>query len=153
MAKFSLSDIQTVLRKTADETTTQKVLVELQKLESAKDAAKEEKPPAEKKTLTVIRPDDTTEIAWVIAHPESLAPALVPGLLREAAFAFNSGKKAKLLPVASLGAALEDVPAKYFKEHGLTVKTKLPVDLIATGRGLELSAVESAHEPIAERVA
>ena len=48
------------------------------------------------------------------------------------AYDFNASKKGRLLPVKSVGEALESASAKYFRESELWVKTKLPVAVVVT---------------------
>ena len=50
----------------------------------------------------------------------------------KAAYDFNASKKGRMLPVKSVGEALESASAKYFKESELWVKTKLPVGVVVT---------------------
>jgi hypothetical protein len=45
---------------------------------------------------------------------------------------FNTTKKGRLLPVKTVGEALENVPAKAFKETDVWVKTKTPVLMLRT---------------------
>lgn len=141
MSKFSLPVVQTGLRNVLDEQSAQKVLLELKRLSHEEEAGKEEKPKPEKKVLSVIRPDDTTEIAWVIAHPENMHPQVVHAKILEAAAAFNASKRGRFQPVQSLGEALEQVSAKFFKEVGLSIRTKLPVTVLAVGRGIDLPSL------------
>ena len=53
-----------------------------------------------------------------------------------AAYEFNTTKKGRLLPVKTIGEAMENVPAKHFKEAQVWVKTKEPVLLLKTDNKL-----------------
>lgn len=71
-------------------------------------------------------------VAWVLAIPESESVATTEDRIRRAAYDFNASKKGRLLPVKSVGEAIENVPAKFFKEADLWVKTKCPVLMLRT---------------------
>ena len=45
---------------------------------------------------------------------------------------FNTTQKGRLLPVKTVGEAIENVPAKFFKETDVWVKTKTPVLVLKT---------------------
>ena len=49
---------------------------------------------------------------------------------------FNASKKGRLLPVKTIGEAIENVPAKHFKEAGAWVKTRVPVLVLRTNNEL-----------------
>jgi hypothetical protein len=48
------------------------------------------------------------------------------------AYDYNASKKGRLYPAKTVGEALENVAAKYFKEADLWVKTKTPVLMLRT---------------------
>ncbi len=48
------------------------------------------------------------------------------------AYDFNASKRGRMLPVKSVGEALESASPKYFKESELWVKTKMPVAVVVT---------------------
>ena len=52
--------------------------------------------------------------------------------IHRATYEFNTTKKGRLLPVKTIGEAMETIPAKHFKEADLWVKTKTPVLLLKT---------------------
>ena len=141
--KFTLKVVQVGLRKHADEDITQKALAEMQRLAAEEAASKPERPPAEKKLLSIIRPVDTTEIAWIVSHPEEMPPAEIPGKIREAAATYNTTRKGRKAPAKSLGQAMELVPAKIFKEFRISVRTKLPVTMLAMAQDVQIPCVEA----------
>jgi len=69
---------------------------------------------------------------WVVQIPESASPYSTTDRIFKGAYDFNASKKGRLLPVKSIGEALESASAKYFKESELWVKTKLPVAVVVT---------------------
>lgn len=102
----------------------------------------DEAPPAVKKQFVFILADSTGLIAqrvdlrnlvgWVVQIPETASPFTTLERVLRGAYDFNASKRGRLLPVKSIGAALENVPARYFSEADLTVRTKLPVALVVT---------------------
>lgn len=69
---------------------------------------------------------------WVVQIPETASPHSTADRIFKGAYDFNASKRGRLLPVKSVGEALESVTAKYFKEAELWVKTKTPVQIITT---------------------
>ena len=132
--KFSLNVVKLSLRAKLDEPTTQALLLEMARLHNEEKASKPEKEAPEKKVLTVLHPEDTTEICWIISHPESMPPAVIPEKLSCAVNDYNMSKRGRLHPCKSLGDGLEVVGAKFFTHYGLSVRTKLPVSLLSVGR-------------------
>lgn len=109
-------------------------VVELLNHEVADDG--EEKAPAIKKQFVVIVSDPEGKLpnddfaAWVLQMPEDGNVRDVLPLVWDSAWAFNVSKKGRLLPVKTVGDAIENVSAKFFKERGVWIKTKTPVLVI-----------------------
>ena len=108
----------------------------------------EEKPPAEKKQCVVLASDPEGKltnydfVAWVMQIPETESPATVKDRIYRSVYEFNTTKRGRLLPVKTVGEALENVPAKHFKEQDLFVKTKEPVLVIVTDNKIPVVEVE-----------
>jgi len=99
----------------------------------------EEKPPAVKKQFVVLvadpdgrLPDGFDFAAWVLQIEEHESALTTQGKINRAAYEFNTTKKGRLFPVSTVGDALENIPAKHFKEQGAWVKTKTPVLMLRT---------------------
>ena len=98
----------------------------------------EEKPPAVKKQFVVLVSDPegkmpkTDLVAWVLQIPENESVATTQDRLFRASYDFNTTKKGSLMPVKTVGEAIENVPAKFFKETDVWVKTKTPVLVLKT---------------------
>ena len=98
----------------------------------------EEKPPAVKKQFSILIADPDGKLpqseftGWVLQIPEDASVTSAPERIHKAAYDFNASKKGRLLPVKSVGEALESASAKYFKESELWVKTKMPVAVVVT---------------------
>jgi hypothetical protein len=71
-------------------------------------------------------------VGWVVQIPENASPFSTMDRVFKASYDFNASKKGRLLPVKTVGEALESASAKYFKEAELWVKTKLPVAVVVT---------------------
>ena len=69
---------------------------------------------------------------WVLQLPEDESPASVQERLLKATYDYNASKKGRLYPAKTVGDAIEAVPAKFFKEAELWIKTKEPVLVLRT---------------------
>lgn len=100
--------------------------------------ADEEKPPPVKKQFAILISDpngdlpDKDFVGWILQLPENESVATTVERIHRASYEFNTTKKGRLLPVKTIGEALENVPAKHFKEADLWVKTKTPVLMLKT---------------------
>ena len=98
----------------------------------------EEKPPAVKKQFVVLvsDPEDRLPkndfVAWVLQIPENESPVTTQERILRATYDFNTTRKGRLNPAKTIGEALENVPAKNFKEAEVWVKTKTPVLMLRT---------------------
>lgn len=109
----------------------------------------EEKPPATKKQFVILVSDlderlvGVDLVGWVLQIPEDESSATALDRVHRAAYDFNASKKGRLLPVKSVGEALENVAARHFKDADLWVKTKTPVLLHRTNNELPKEENES----------
>jgi hypothetical protein len=71
-------------------------------------------------------------VGWVLQIPEEESPASTQERLFKGLLDFNQSKKGRLFPVKTIGEAIENVAAKFFKEAHLWVKTKTPVLVLRT---------------------
>lgn len=96
------------------------------------------KPPPPKKQFVVLLSDPQGKlpasdlVGWVVQIPENASPHSTTDRIFKGAYDFNASKRGRLLPVKSVGEALESTSAKYFKEAELWVKTKTPVSVVVT---------------------
>lgn len=72
-------------------------------------------------------------VGWVLQLPEEESVATVEERIRESAYTFNASKRGRLLPVQTVGEAVENIKAGMFRERHLWVKTKTPVLVVRTG--------------------
>lgn len=98
----------------------------------------EDTPPAIKKQNVVLLSDpdgvlpNTDFVAWELQISESDSPATTIERITQAVCDYNATKKGRIYPAHTIGEALENIPAKLFKEHELWVRTKTPVLVIVT---------------------
>lgn len=98
----------------------------------------EESPPAIKKQFAILISDPERTlpkhdyVGWILQIPENESVATTQDRIFRSSYDFNTTKKGQLLPVKTVGEALENVPAKFFKEAELWVKTKTPVLVLTT---------------------
>ena len=138
MSKIEINVVAGCMKKHAIAPAVMRAILEDLNLEAQPEPG-EEKPPAVKKQFVVVvsdpkgcLPPSMDFVAWVLQIPESESPATTEERIFRAAYDFNTTKKGRLLPVQTVGEALESIPAKAFKECEVWVKTKVPVLVVKT---------------------
>jgi len=138
MAKIEVSQVAEILKKHKIEPSILREIVEAMNEVTQPAADEDIKPPAPKKQFIVLLSDPAGKLpkqdltGWVVQIPESASPHSTVERIFKGAYDFNASKRGRLLPVKSVGEALESGSAKYFKEAELWVKTKLPVAVMVT---------------------
>ena len=138
MAKIEVSQVAEILKKHKIEPSLLREIVEAMNEVTQPAADEDIKPPAPKKQFVVLLSDPEGKLSkkdltgWVVQIPESASPYSTTDRIFKGAYDFNASKRGRLLPVKSVGEALESGSAKYFKEAELWVKTKLPVAVMVT---------------------
>ena len=100
--------------------------------------AEDDSPPALKKQFCILVSDPEGAFpkrdfaGWVVQIPDTESPVTVTERIYRAAYEYAATKKGKLYPAKTVGEALENIPAKHFKEVELSVKTKVPVLILTT---------------------
>lgn len=129
----------------------EKIRTIIEKLSFEAEAADEssEKEPPVKKQFVILAPTNQDaprlpEIGWVLQIEESASPASLPTRLEDVAVSFNTSKRGRTLPAKTLGELIESGSAKYFKQHGVWPKTKLPVSIIYLPNALTFKAQDNA---------
>lgn len=132
--KIDIAEVAEVIKTfKLEPTVSREIIEELMARIEAKEAEKPEPTPRSKSQHVIILADKEGKlpkqdlIGWVVAIPEDASPGTALSLVRAAAHDFNATKKGRMLPVATVGEALENVKRKLFKERGVKVVTKLPV--------------------------
>ncbi len=151
MAKIQVSAVAELLKKHKLKPELLREIVEEMNL-MTQPADGEEKPPAQKKQFVVLLSDPTglmkdrdkhNLVGWVV--PEDASPFSTMDRVCKGAYDFNCSKRGRLLPVKSIGEALES--AKYFREAELWVKTKMPVAIVVTDNVLPRDEFKVQKEP------
>lgn len=138
MAKIEVNKVAEIIKKNHVDPAVLRRIVEEMNLAVQPDPGDDEKPPAVKKQWVILVSDPegkmpkTDLVGWVLQIPESESVATTQDRLNRAAYDFNTTKKGRLMPVKQHGEAIENVPAKFFKEVDVWVKTKTPVLVLTT---------------------
>jgi hypothetical protein len=133
MAKIDVSKVAEILKKNQIDPALLRRVIEEMNMAVQPEGAEDEKPPAVKKQFVLLISDPEGRlpkndfVGWVVQIPESESPATTLERIYRASYDFNTTKKGRLLPVKTVGEAIENVPAKFFKETEVWVKTKTPV--------------------------
>ena len=133
MPKIEVNKVAEILKKNEISPAILRRIIEEMNLAVQPDPGDDEKPPAVKKQWVIVVSDPdgkmpkTDLVGWVLQIPESESVATTPDRVFRSAYDFNTTKKGQLLPVKTVGEAIENVPAKFFKEADVWVKTKTPV--------------------------
>ena len=137
MPKIDVNKVAEILKKNQiDPKILRQIVEEMNILTQAE--SDEEKPPAVKKQWAILISDPegrlpkTDFAGWVLQIPEDESVATTQDRIFRAVYEFNTTKKGRLLPSKTVGEALENVPAKHFKETGVWVKSKTPVLMLKT---------------------
>jgi hypothetical protein len=97
-----------------------------------------DQPPPVKKQYLILLSDPEGRMpkgdftGWVLQIPESESPASSQERLLKGTFDYNASKRGALSPAKTVGDALENVPARFFRDVELWVKTKTPVVVLRT---------------------
>ena len=138
MAKIDVSKVAEILKKNHIDPALLRKVVEEMNLAVQPETGDDEKPPAVKKQWVILISDPdgkmpkTDLVGWVLQIPESESVATTPDRVFRSSYDFNTTKKGSLMPVKTVGEAIENVPAKFFKEADVWVKTKTPVLVLKT---------------------
>ena len=138
MAKIEVNQVAEILKKHKIEPALLREIVEEMNFVVQPNADDDIKPPAPKKQFVVLLSDPQGKlpkqdlVGWVVQIPEDASPHSTTDRIFKGAYDFNASKRGRMLPVKSVGEALESGSAKYFREAELWVKTKLPVAVVLT---------------------
>lgn len=108
----------------------------------AQSEAADPKEPAAKRQFVILVSDKDGKlpkddfVGWILQIEEGESPVTTQDRIFRAAYDFNASKRGRLLPVLTVGEAIESVPAKFFREADLWIKTKTPVLVMRTTNAL-----------------
>jgi hypothetical protein len=138
MPKIEVNKVAEILKKNEISPAILRKVIEELNLAVQPDPADEEKPPAVKKQFVILVSDPDGRlpkhdfVGWVLQIPESESVATTLDRVFRTSYDFNTTKKGRLLPVKTVGEAIENVPAKAFKVAYVWVKPKTPVLVVRT---------------------
>jgi hypothetical protein len=138
MPKIDVSKVAEILKKNQLDPALLRRVIEEMNLVVQPDPGEEEKPPAVKKQFVILVSDPDGRMpkhdftGWVLQIPENESPATTRERVLRGTYDFNASKKGRMLPAKTVGEALENVPAKHFKDAEVWVKTKTPVLVLKT---------------------
>jgi len=137
MPKIEVNKVAEILKKNQLEPKLLRQIVEeMNQLTQAE--AEEEKPPAVKKQFVILISDPDEKlpkhdfVGWILQIPETESAATTQDRIFRGVYDYNASKKGRLYPAKTVGEALENVPAKHFKDAEVWVKTKVPVLMLRT---------------------
>jgi hypothetical protein len=137
MSKIEVNVVAEILKKNQLDPKLLRQVIEEMNL-AAQPEGGDESTPAIKKQFAVLVSDPDGHlpkhdwVAWILQIPEDESVATTQDRIYRAAYDFNASKRGRLLPVKTVGEAIEHIPAKFFKEAELWVKTKSPVLVLRT---------------------
>lgn len=147
MPKIEVNQVAEILKRNqVDPKLLRQIVEEMNVLTQAE--ANEEKPPAVKKQFVILISDPEGQLpeedfaGWVLQIPEDESPATTQERIFRAAYEYNTTKKGRLYPAKTVGEAIENIPAKHFKEADVWIKNKTPVIMLKTDN--EIPKDESA---------
>eukprot|EP01035_Chromulina_nebulosa_P035563 gene35563-47819_t len=125
MAKIDVSKVAEILKKNQVDPALLRRVIEEMNLAVEPEGAEGDKPPAVKKQFVIVVSDPEGRlpkndfVGWVVQIPDSESPATTLDRVFRSAYDYNTTKKGRLLPVKTVGEAIEAIPAKFFKEAEL----------------------------------
>jgi len=138
MPKIEVNKVAEILKKNHIEPAVLRRVVEEMNLAVQPDPGDDDKPPPVKKQSVILISDPDGRlpksdfVGWVLQIPDSESPATVQDRIYRGAYDYNASKKGRLYPTKTVGETLENVPAKFFKEADLWIRTKTPVQVLKT---------------------
>jgi hypothetical protein len=138
MPKIDVSKVAEILKKSELDPALLRRVIEEINLAVQPDPADEDKPPPLKKQFVILVSDPEERLpktdfaGWVLQIPESESVATTQERIIRSAYDYNATRKGRLYPAKTIGEAIENIPAKHFKEAEVWVKTKSPVIVLRT---------------------
>jgi len=138
MPKIEVNKVAEILKKNDIAPAILRRVIEEMNLAVQPDPGDDDKPPPVKKQFVILVSDPEGKlpkhdfVGWVVQIPEDESVATTQDRIFRSCYDFNSTKKGQLMPVKTVGEAIENVPAKFFKEADVWVKTKTPVLMLKT---------------------
>jgi hypothetical protein len=138
MPKIDVSRVAEILKKNQIEPAILRRVIEEMNIAAQPEPGEEDKPPALKKQFVILLSDPEGRFpkhdfaGWVLQIPENESPVTTQERIFRGAYDYTATRKGRLYPAKTVGEALENIPAKHFKEAEVWVKTKTPVLVLKT---------------------
>jgi hypothetical protein len=138
MPKIDVNKVAEILKRNHIEPAVLRRVVEEMNLAAQPDPGEGDQAPPVKKQFAILVSDPEERLprgdftGWVLQIPENESPASAQERILKAVYDYNASKKGRLYPAKTVGDALENVPARYFRDVELWVKTKTPVVVLRT---------------------
>jgi hypothetical protein len=138
MPKIDVNKVAEILKRNHIEPAVLRRVVEEMNLAAQPDPGEGDQAPPVKKQFAILVSDPEERLprgdftGWVLQIPEHESPASAQERILKAVYDYNASKKGRLYPAKTVGDALENVPARYFRDVELWVKTKTPVVVLRT---------------------
>ncbi len=138
MAKIEISKVAEILKQNNVDPAVLRRVIEQINLAVQPDPGEEDAPPPVKKQFVILVSDPENRwpkndfAGWVLQIPETESPASTMDRILKGAYDYNTTRKGRLYPAKTVGEAIENVSAKFFREADLWVKTKTPVLVLKT---------------------
>lgn len=138
MPKIEVNKVAEILKKNEISPGVLRRVIEEMNLAVQPEPGDEESAPAVKKQFVILLSDPDGKmpkhdfVGWVMQIPENESVATTQDRICRSSYDFNQTKKGRLMPVKTVGEAIENVPAKFFKEADVWIKTKTPVLVLKT---------------------
>jgi hypothetical protein len=142
MPKIEVNKVAEILKKNEISPAILRRVIEEMNLAVQPEGPEGDKPHAIKKQFVIVLSDPDEKmpkhdfVGWVLQIPENESVATTQDRIFRSSYDYNTTKKGQLLPVKTVGEAIENVPAKFFKEAEVWVKTKTPVLVLKTNNEL-----------------
>jgi hypothetical protein len=147
-SKIQVSKVAEILKKNEIAPDVLRRVMEEMNLVVQPEPGDEDVAPAIKKQFVILVSDPegrlpTTDfVGWVLQIPETESVATTQERIIRGAYDYNATKKGRLYPANTIGEALENIPAKHFKEADVWVKTKTPVLVLKTDNEIPKETTE-----------
>ena len=137
MPKIDVSKVAEILKKNHVDPAVLRQVIEDMNLAVQADTEEDAPPPVKKQFVILVSDPDNRWpkhdfVGWVLQIPETESPVTTPDRVFRGAYDYNTTKKGRLYPAKTVGEAIENVGAKFFREADLWIKTKTPVLVVKT---------------------
>lgn len=147
MAKIEVNKVAEILKRNELEPAVLRAIIEEMNA-LAQPEVDEEKPPPVKKQWCILISDPEGTLpendltGWVLQIPENESVLTTQERIHKAAYEFNTTKKGRMLPAETMGDAIENIPAKHYKEQQVWVKSKTPVLMLRTDNEIPMEKTD-----------